>query len=211
MPKIVDPEARREEIAEAAARLIARHGVEAATMRQVAAEAGCTTGAVTHYFTDKNELLHVTFQHSLAQRRALRPPRRTTAPAGQLRAALEGALPLDESRRRHWLVTLACCVQAAGDPALAAVQREAYREFRDHVATLAIEAGLTGQDARDGSREDAREDARSVAEALIAAADGIAVQALMDPPSWPASRQREALAAAMSRSMTTLIGAPTDR
>src|SRR6187455_426727 len=98
MPKVVDIEQRRAELTEAAARLIARSGIESATMREVAAEAGWTTGALTHYFTDKRELLLTTFQASLANRRAQRPADGATDALTQLRASLEGALPLDDSR-----------------------------------------------------------------------------------------------------------------
>ena len=60
MPRVVDVEERRQELTDAAARLIARAGIGAATMREVAAEAGLTTGALTHYFADKRELLQCT-------------------------------------------------------------------------------------------------------------------------------------------------------
>src|SRR5438270_261736 len=41
----------------AAGRLIARHGLEAATVRGIAAEAGCSSGVIDHYFDDKDDLL----------------------------------------------------------------------------------------------------------------------------------------------------------
>ena len=178
MPKVVDIAQRRAELTEATARLIARSGIESATMREVAAEAGWTTGALTHYFADKRELLLTTFQTSLANRRAQRPTDADVGPAAQLRASLEGALPLDESRRRHWMVTIAFCAHAAGDAELAEAQRVAYREFRDHVATLAQRCGLTE-----------KRDAQAYAERVIAAADGIAVQALFDEQNWSPGRQ----------------------
>jgi AcrR family transcriptional regulator len=178
MPKVVDIEQRRAELTEATARLIARSGIESATMREVAAEAGWTTGALTHYFADKRELLLTTFETSLAHRRSKRPTDADADPAAQLRASLEGALPLDEPRRRHWMVTIAFCAHAAGDRELATAQRTAYREFRDHVAALAERCGLT----------DAPH-AQALAERLIAVADGVAVQALFDEQSWSAERQ----------------------
>ena len=186
MPKVVDVEQRRTELTDAAARVIARSGIEAATMREVAAEAGWTTGALTHYFTDKRTLLLATFEASLANRRARRPSSASTTATARLRSSIEGALPLDADRRRHWLVTLTCCTQAAHDTVLAAAQRDAYREFRDHVITLISDAGL----ASGG-------DARSLAERLIATADGIAIQALFDPASWPEQRQRATLDATL--------------
>jgi TetR/AcrR family transcriptional repressor of bet genes len=182
MPKIVDVEQRRAELADAAARLIARSGIEAATMREVAAEAGLTTGALTHYFTDKHELLLTTFQASLARRRSLRPPAVDTPPSALLLAALEGALPLDDDRRLHWLVTIACCAQATGDADLARAQQQAYEEFSGYVTGL-VRACAIGQ----------RRDAADTAAMLIAAADGIAVQALFHPDLWPAARQRTVL------------------
>ena len=57
MPKIVDHEVRRAEIAEALWRVVAREGIEGATIRAVAAEAGWSRGIVEHYFQDKEELL----------------------------------------------------------------------------------------------------------------------------------------------------------
>lgn len=182
MPKVVDVVQRRAELTDAAARLIARSGIESATIREVAAEAGLSTRALTHYFADKHELLLTTFNASLSQRRARRPPDATVDPFDRLIASLEGALPLDDDRRRHWLVTIALCSQAAGDPELAAAQRDAYAEFTGHVAALVVRCGLASDDSSD-----------EFAAMLIAAADGIAVQALFDDRRWPADRQREVL------------------
>ena len=188
MPRVVDVEQRRSELTDATARVIARSGIEGATMREIAAEAGWTTGALTHYFTDRQELLLSTFQASLAARRSARARRASASPADRLRASLEGALALDDDRRRHWLVTLTACTQATGDEQLAAAQRDAYREFREYIAGLVVEAGLTGNAG----------EARTTAERLIALVDGVAIQALFDPASWPASRQRAALDAALA-------------
>jgi AcrR family transcriptional regulator len=186
VPRVVDVEQRRAELTDAAARVIARSGIEAATMREVAAEAGWTTGALTHYFGDKRELLLATFHASLAHRRALRPSA-DASPIERLTASLIGALPLDEARRRHWLVTLTCCTQASGDRQLAVAQRDAYREFRDHVTALVGEADLCDPAT-----------ARPMAERLIAVADGVAIQALFDPAGWPPQRQVEVLEATVA-------------
>jgi AcrR family transcriptional regulator len=179
MPRVVDVEARRQELTDAAARLIARAGIGAATMREVAAEAGLTTGALTHYFADKRELLQATLRASL-QRRIDR--RRDTGgdARARLRASLVGALPLDDESRRHWMVTVAFCAEAAGDDDLAQTQRDAYREFRTHIARLVSECVPAGDPGR-------------LAERLIATVDGVALQALFDPESWPPPRQLDAL------------------
>lgn len=186
MPKVVDIEERRAELAAAAAQLIARAGVGAATLRDVAAEAGWTTGALTHYFADKRELLLFTFRASLARRHAAREARPAHSAGEALIQSLEGALPLDDDRRRHWMVSIAFCSQAAGDDELATAQRDAYRDFRSHVAELCALAGWVSPAA---DTPGAVESAVALAERLIAAADGIAVQALFDPASWPPERQ----------------------
>ena len=150
MPRTVDVDVRRTEIVEAAARLIATGGMEAATMRDIAAEAGWTTGVVNHYFADKREVLRRTLEHSLRQRRAER--RSDATPPEQLRAELAAALALDEQARQHWLVTLAFCTQAAGDAELAVVQRDAYRVFRTRVARLVETCGTPAVEADDRRR-----------------------------------------------------------
>ena len=94
---------------------------------------------------------------------------------------MAAALALDEQARQHWLVTLAFCTQAAGDAELAVVQRDAYRVFRTRVAHLVETCGI------------ALGDAQTVAEHLIATVDGVALQAMFDPASWPADRQLAAL------------------
>jgi AcrR family transcriptional regulator len=192
MPKFVDTDERRAELAAAAAQLIARSGVGAATMRDVAAEAGWTTGALTHYFSGKRELLLFTFRSSLAQRHAARDARVPLAPEEALVRSLEGALPLDDERRRHWMVTIAFCAQAAGDEELLQAQRNAYRDFRDHVAELSRQCGAATDEA-----------ATARAEHLIAVADGIAVQALFDPGGWPANHQLARLHEALDAVLVT--------
>lgn len=178
MPKIIDVDERRAELARAASRLIARSGISAATLRDVAAEAGLTTGALTHYFADKRALMLHTFRESLEGRKRVRATREPTDPVSALVQALESSLPVDDDRRRHWVVSVAFCAEAAGDDALSAAQRDAYRVHRDYVGGLVAAAGLAGGD-----------DAVELAERLLACANGIAVQALFDADDWPPARQ----------------------
>lgn len=185
MPRVVDLAARRAELAAAAARVIARDGLAGASMRQVAAEAGWTTGALGHYFADKRELLRTTLEVSLEERgRATGPP--AADPRVELERVLRKSLPLDDASRLHWTVTVAFCAQAAGDPDLAMIQQRAYRRFRDHVTGLVASCGV------------ADDDATLTSDRLITVVDGIAIQAMFDPSTWSPRRQLDQLGRALA-------------
>lgn len=57
VPRSVDHDTRRSEIADAVLALVARSGTEAVSLRSVAAEAGISMGRVQHYFASKDALL----------------------------------------------------------------------------------------------------------------------------------------------------------
>ncbi|MEO0804599.1 MAG: helix-turn-helix domain-containing protein, partial [Cyanobacteria bacterium J06642_2] len=65
---------RRIEVAEAAWRVIVREGLDRASMRAIAQELGTSTGVVTHYFRNKEDLtlfaLERVFENVLADMKA---------------------------------------------------------------------------------------------------------------------------------------------
>lgn len=184
MPKIVNVDQRRMELAAAAARVIARAGVDGASMREIANEAGWTTGTLVHYFANKHELLDFTLRASIERRSARRSELGEQPPADALRASLESALPTDDDTRVHWIVTVALAGAAASDDQLAATQRDLYRGYRGYLIDL-----LTAMPDVD--------DPATEAERLIGLVDGIALQALFDPEAWPPERQLRALDAGL--------------
>ena len=56
MPKIVDADAVRNELLSKAAVLFARRGYGSLTIREIATEAGVSTGTLYHYFKGKEDL-----------------------------------------------------------------------------------------------------------------------------------------------------------
>ena len=62
MPRLIDHDARRAEIADAAWRVILREGVTGASVRTVAAEAGLSSGSLRHVFATQSALLVYAFQ-----------------------------------------------------------------------------------------------------------------------------------------------------
>ena len=186
MPKIVDHEERRRELCAAVWRLASREGLEAVTVRGVAEEAGWSTGAVVHYFADKEDLLLSAFQTvaDRVSRRLAKLEARTTEPLELARAWLVEGLPLDGDRRAEVRVWFALLGLALTRPALARAQRLTYRAWRGRVAELLREA----QDAR---AVRANVDCRAAAAALVALVDGLAIQATFDPRAVSGARAVE--------------------
>lgn len=55
---------KRAEIAEATRTVVSERGVDGASLRIIARKAGCTTGVITHYFANKEELLEYALEHA---------------------------------------------------------------------------------------------------------------------------------------------------
>ena len=194
MPKIVDHEQRREELAAAVWRLASREGLDAVTIRGVAAEAGWSTGALHHYFADKEELLLFAFQ-TVADRVGRRVEAAREAAADPLelaRALLAIGLPLDEERRDETRVWFAFLGLALTRPPLARAQRLAYHAWRRMVADAL-------RDAQEQGDLDADVDVEREAAGLVALVDGLAVQASFDPDCLDVGLVDERLAAAAAR------------
>ncbi|GAB3431394.1 TetR/AcrR family transcriptional regulator [Actinophytocola sediminis] len=112
MPKRVDHDQRRREIAEALFRIAAAHGLQAVTLRAVAAAAGISMNLVQYYFPTKEEMLRFGWQRvaELGGERAGRgiaPALRTGDERAVIRAYLLGVLPTDDRGR------VLCAVQIA--------------------------------------------------------------------------------------------------
>src|SRR3954453_19444518 len=99
MPKKVDHDARREELVLAAWQVIAERGIDEVTIREIAREAGYSSGVLAHYFENKDDLLahasRMSHQHIYERYEA-----ETATPhkAKALREVLMDNLPLDEQR-----------------------------------------------------------------------------------------------------------------
>jgi len=125
MPKRVDHEERRRQIADALLRTAAARGLHATGMREVAAEAGVSLRLVQYYFGTKEELLLAAMQQLAARfasgatarfRQASQGP---ASPRDVIAAILAQALPADEERRTFHLIYTAYLALSLTDPALA--------------------------------------------------------------------------------------------
>jgi AcrR family transcriptional regulator len=186
VPKVVDHQERRAELARAVWQLAAREGVEALTVRRVAAEAGWSTGALVHYFRDKEELILFAFETTVDRvgRRLRAAAERTDDPLELARALLVEGLPLDAERRAEVRVWFAVLGLALTRPALARAERVAYRAWRGRLAA-------TLREAQERGLLDPELDCEREAAALIALVDGLAVQATFEPRALPSERLLE--------------------
>jgi AcrR family transcriptional regulator len=182
MPRQVDPEQRRAELAEAVWTVIRRDGLQRASVRNVAREAGLSMGSLRHYFATQSELLCFAMQlvgdRARARVRALQPAADPRATAERL---LQELVPLDDERRAESEVWLAFTGHALVDPAQRAIHQRIHDQLNGACAraiTILADAGLTADDL-DLPLEAAR---------LHALLDGLAVHAVMRPDQLPPAR-----------------------
>ena len=127
MPKVVDHDPRRQELAEATWRLIRREGLEAVSVRKVAREAGVSPGSLRHYFTSQSELLAYALRmvgERIEQRIRSLEPGQTLE--DHVQALIEQVLPLDEERATEAVIWLAFVGKALVDPELAKLATETH-------------------------------------------------------------------------------------
>lgn len=182
MPKLIDHDSRREEIAEATWRVIHAEGISGVSIRTVAAEAGISTGSVRHVFPSKTDLLvHAT---ELVGRRARARIQRhldEPDPRRLLLSVVEELLPLDAQRRAEMEVTVALIAEAPGNDRVRQVRDESYETVRE------VCRRLVARLHRDGLTAPAL-DVEAAATALHAVVDGLALHLLINPD--PGFRQQ---------------------
>jgi AcrR family transcriptional regulator len=183
VPKLVDHEARREALASALWHVVMREGIEAASLRRVAAEAGWSTGSLRHYFGTQSELLAFAMElvvQRVTRRVAELPP--DGDPRALAERLLHEVLPLDAERRAEMQVWLAFTARSLVDPELRDLRDRAHAGLRSLCRGAAELLGAAGRGA----------DAE--AERLHALVDGLALHAVLDPATTSAERQVALLA-----------------
>ncbi|WP_433889591.1 TetR/AcrR family transcriptional regulator [Streptomyces sp. CA-111067] len=190
MPKVVDHEGRRAELAVALWRVALRDGFDAVTVRSVAEEADWSAGALRHYFPDKTEMVLFAVDFVVASVRERIG--RANAAAGDLTPRfvqdhLEQLLPLDAERRLESEAWFALVVLAHRDPAAARRRAEVDDLIRGSVQSAV--AALQELGELGAGRAPAAEAAR-----LHALLDGLVLQLLARPERLGPQEARDILA-----------------
>lgn len=193
MPKIVDHQIRKEQLAEAAWRVIRREGLDKLSVRRVADEAGISLGSLRHYFETQADLL--SFSMQLLSRRANERIQKlafTDDIRRNMEMVIAELLPLDEERAAEAELWLAFVGKANSDPAIRElslqVHDELYAGFRQMIDNL-----ITLHLAREGI------DAEEEAKALHALVDGLAVHRAMLPERIEAEEIRRIVSRYLDR------------
>ena len=146
MPRQVDAGERRAGIAALVVDVIQREGAASATVRRVSEAGGFSIGVITHYFSDKDELIAFAFDWLAEQSFAQLDRSLATAEPGlpRLQAALEFMVPLQQERSFP-AVWLSLWSGAMHNSQLASVHRRFYARWRRILAQCLAEAAARGE------------------------------------------------------------------
>ncbi len=185
MPKIVDHEKRRDEIALVACRVVAEHGFDQATIVRIAREAGYTTGMVAHYYDTKQEIVIAALRLILR-----RIEERLTRPAGEaapdLLNVLTEALPVDEHRFIECAFWTAFWGQVSADKKLKRINAWVHREYMRLFERCLAQGWPAWSRWSTAVRE-------QVLCSVVTFINGLTASAVASQSDWPAAKQIEQL------------------
>ncbi len=179
-----DREAKRAALLKAAIAVIAQEGFAGASLRRVAQRAGCTTGAVTYYFANKEEMVTAVVESLFDQFDA-------QLGRGQDRIDVRVGFQrwLDWTNAKDpdaWLAGFQLLAHARHEPAFAAVYQRRYARYRTALAAIL---------ARGQSRGLIRDDipADLLADQLSAMGDGWMMMLPIEPERFQPARVKALL------------------
>jgi AcrR family transcriptional regulator len=178
VPRTLDTPTRDAVIA-AAATVFARRGFQGASLREIAAESGMTTGAVYSNFDGKADLFLSVLEEKIDPRLAVMYEVARRAPARGVGARMKQEFAAYVRQQRRWLILLIeFWAQAARDPKLRPKFAERHARLRAEIAEVLAERA-----AKLGTR--LRLPADHLATLLLALTNGMVVEQLADPGGVP--------------------------
>ncbi len=184
MPRIVDHEQRRIEIARVVSDLVLKGGAEAVTIRAVAEACGYSTTIVCHYFRSKHEML--AFTQRAAWQRGLARIQKASRAGKDLPTCLDHALPNTEQRWQDWHCWMTFWGQSPSNEGVEADWAESVSASNAVFVELVERAQARGDFVM-------IEDPVEVATEMQLVVNGIATLVAQGRSDWPATRQRQML------------------
>lgn len=185
-PKRVDRAARTGQIVAAALEVFARRGFAAATIDEIAREAGLGKGTVYQYFDSKENLFFAGFRAVVdGMLAAARARASTSSPsaAARLRALFVETIDLDaEARRMFPLMFEFWAASASASPEL---RGRVARMFRDLYADFGVVIADTIRDGMAAGEFDPAIEPATISAVLLGSIDGLWLQAWFDPSLNP--------------------------
>lgn len=192
---------RRFEVSEAAWRVIVREGLDRTSLRAIAQELGCTTGVVTHYFRDKQELiLFALHQVTQSLLKAMQSHREQAPGVDRLLQMMFAFLPLDEERQALLKVWLAFLGYAVGRDSLMAEHQRSAAELREVIVQELQFLQSVQQIRADVNLE-------IEANVLLALANGVSIDFLIQAKHLSQQQQQQVI----RRYLNTLLSTPSDK
>jgi AcrR family transcriptional regulator len=183
MPKEVDHDERREQLLEAVWTVVARDGLEGATVRVIAKETGWSSGVLAHYFADKDEIIESAL--ALAYERiAHRWDEKLEGKSGiaALQELVLDNLPLDDQRELETKFLMNYWSRAIREGERVPRPRRRGAELIDRLRELAAQGQAAGEIVAEDDPED-------IAERLLGLIDGFSLHTLLDPQRLTRARQ----------------------
>ena len=185
MPKVVDHDKRREEIALVACEVVAKHGFEQATVARIARAAGYTTGMVAHYYDSKQDIILAALRLIL-MRIEQRLTRERDSMEANLLSVLSEALPVDSQRFTECAFWMAFWGQVPADKKLKRLNAWVHREYMRLFARCFAEHWPGWADRAQDVRD-------HVLRSVVTFLNGLTAGAVTSPRDWPAAVQVEQL------------------
>lgn len=185
MPLIVDHDARRRDIAIVVKRIVATHGMDAVTVRNVAREAGFSSTIVSHYFRDKRDLL--SFTYGTIRTHAAEMIDEAFREGADLLTCFERLLPSHRENLADWQAWFAFWGKANADADLTAERNAATAGTRGLFERIIERAQTRGE-------LPAHLDTKFHSERLQIFINGLASFVVMQPEVWTPEVQRALLA-----------------
>ena len=178
---------REREALEAALRIIERDGINAVSVRKVAAEAKMSAGSLRHIFPQQDDLLVAVFRFSMGHTRERIAQIVTRAQSGELEPrfamveAVMQVLPVSLEARNDLLAQLAVLLANPAHQGIRAVRSEANEGLDELCLSVVMRARGVEHKEDGGGTEEGRKKIQQDARRLRFLIDGMALNILDNP------------------------------
>lgn len=183
MPKVVDHDERRIEIARATFVAVQTHGVENLTLRDIASEAGFTTGVFANYFKDKNSVLKFAFSiaYQSTYERIINANKSVEGDLARIKNAVVEMLPDPKKPESVAFVAMCFGIRKSKNSLLADQYNANKDEYRDLLKTY-VTSAIKKEEMPAFRKTD------EIIDLILSVEDGVCIEALLNPETYTKKR-----------------------